>query len=538
MNGDLDFQQLITQLQRWSRRRRWRDVLLWAPRGLLGGLLLAIVIATAARLRPLLTNDEVAYLAGALALLGLVVTLIVLLLRGYTLLQQAHFADRHFQLQERATTAVEIQRGVLPTPAILARSQLADTLAAAGQVDARARLPLQLNRQDALLIVLASALLIAAVLLPNPQAEVLLERRAVAAAIEAQVEALEALAEEISQNPDLTETQREELLQPVESALEELKAGDLSREEAVAVLSEAEAELRELGDANDTGALRETLSNAGQSLAESGAAQSLGEALQNGNLGQAGSAAAQLADNLPSLSTAEQQALAQNLAETAAALEGIDSELAQELRAAAEALQNGDVAAAQQALREAAATLQERAQETAAAQQADAAAGELNQGRQEVAQAGQEGAGQPAGGDPANGNGQGQESGPGQEPGVDTGIEGQGPAAGSESDEGEGAGGPGPGGGHTENVFVPEFRDLSGEEGVEVELPAECLANPAECGPLLSQTPTEFGEEGSTVPYSQVFGDYRDAAYEALAEDHIPLGLKGYVRDYFSSLEP
>jgi hypothetical protein len=85
---------------------------------------------------------------------------------------------------------------------------------------------------------------------------------------------------------------------------------------------------------------------------------------------------------------------------------------------------------------------------------------------------------------------------------------------------------------------VPDLLDLSGEEGVDVELPAECIANPANCGGLLSETPTEFTAEGSTVPYTQVFGDYRNAAYEALSDDHIPRGMKGYVRDYFSSLEP
>ncbi|MCA9928666.1 MAG: hypothetical protein KC419_09315, partial [Anaerolineales bacterium] len=99
-------------------------------------------------------------------------------------------------------------------------------------------------------------------------------------------------------------------------------------------------------------------------------------------------------------------------------------------------------------------------------------------------------------------------------------------------------GGPGPGGGHTENVYVPELMDLSGTEGVDVELPAECVANPENCGALLNETPTEIGDESSVVPYEQVFGDYRDAANEALSDDYIPLGLKGYIRDYFSSLEP
>jgi hypothetical protein len=85
---------------------------------------------------------------------------------------------------------------------------------------------------------------------------------------------------------------------------------------------------------------------------------------------------------------------------------------------------------------------------------------------------------------------------------------------------------------------VPDLVDLSGTEGVDVELPAECAANPENCGALLNETPTEIGDESSVVPYEQVFGDYRDAANEALSDDYIPLGLKGYIRDYFSSLEP
>jgi hypothetical protein len=64
------------------------------------------------------------------------------------------------------------------------------------------------------------------------------------------------------------------------------------------------------------------------------------------------------------------------------------------------------------------------------------------------------------------------------------------------------------------------------------------VANPANCGSLLNESPTDFNDETSVVPYSQVYGDYRDAAYEALSDDYVPLGLKGYIRDYFSSLEP
>ena len=162
---------------------------------------------------------------------------------------------------------------------------------------------------------------------------------------------------------------------------------------------------------------------------------------------------------------------------------------------------------------------------------------------EEVAQAGQsgqsgqgeqaEGGGQGQGESQGSGQGQGQGSGQGSGEG-----NGQGQGSGSGSEQGGGTGGPGPGGGHTENVFVPDLVDLSQFEGEEIELSAECIANPAECGGLLSETPTEFGDEQSVVPYEQVFGDYRNAANEALADDYIPLGLKGYIRDYFSSLEP
>jgi hypothetical protein len=40
------------------------------------------------------------------------------------------------------------------------------------------------------------------------------------------------------------------------------------------------------------------------------------------------------------------------------------------------------------------------------------------------------------------------------------------------------------------------------------------------------------------VPYSEVFYDYLDAANQAIEQSYIPSGLKDYVRDYFSQLEP
>lgn len=528
-----DFQQLAGLVRAWYGRKRLNDLLLWLPRGVLGGLFVAVILATVARLRPFLDNTQVGYAALALGLAGLLLPLGALLLRHASLLEQARFADRQFRLKERLSTAVEIQQGALAVPESLAALQLQDAAHAARGVDVKNGLPWRVARQELLMLVLVTAVLVAAVLLPNPQENALKQSRALRQTIAEQITALEVLEKEILANTDLDESQQEALLEPVQNALEALDAGNLSQEQVVATLSEAEAELRSLGEQFSTDELRRRLQEAGQSLADNQQAQSLGEALQNGQLAQAGAAAAQLADALSGLSAAELAELAADLAETAAALQDVDAELARQLAEAAQSLQNGDIDAAQQALRQAAATLQQRAQQTAAAQQAQSAAGQLQQGRQEVAQSGQPGQSSQQG--QAGQQGQfGQQGQTGQ-----TGQSGSSSMAGTDSNTGTGTGGPGPGGGHVENIFVPNnWPDLRDIAGVDVELPAECLANPALCGGLISETPTEFSNQGSTVPYSQVFGDYRNAAYEALSGDYIPLGLKGFIRDYFSSLEP
>ncbi len=539
MKNEAQFQKLTDQLHRWHGRSLRRDGLLWLPRTLLVGLMLAVVVAVVARQRPFLDNQQVAIVALALGLGGLLVGLLFVFGRRRTIRQQAAFADRQFGLKERVITAVEIHEGVLIVPDEIAQEQIGDTLSATNRVDVKRDLPYRLDRRDWIFLLISIFLLFLAVYLPNPQENILKKGRAVEQAIAEQIEALEAIQQEILENPALSEEQQADLLQPVESALEALQAGAASQEQTVATLSEAEADLKQLAADNDMSGLQQRLQKAGQPLAQNSAGQQLGQSLQNGDLFSAASAAAQLADSLPTLSAEEQAALAQDLAETAAALQDVDTELARELAEAAEALRNGDTAAAQQALREAAGTLQQRGQQGAASQQAQSVAGQMAEGRQDVAQAGQPGQGAQTaqGSQSGQGQGEGQGQGTGDGPGEGSGPgQGQGPGSGSE--QGQGAGGPGPGGGHAENVFVPEFRDLSGAEGVQIELPAECVANPANCGALLSETATEFSNEGATVPYNQVFGDYRNAASEALADDYIPLGMKGYIRDYFSSLEP
>lgn len=563
MTQEASFQTIEEKLDEWHGRKQTADLLLWLPRGLLAGLLVGVIIAAVARWYPILTNAEVGYAALASAAIGLIATFGYIALQKRTPLQKAQQVDQTYGLQERLTTALELRHGRITAEPHFVQKQLDDAITQAKHINIAERLPLNINTQDWGIILVALLLIGAAVYLPNPQTSPLIQQRAVQEAIEKQISTLEELEQEVLENDALTEEQQEELLETISQAQEALQADDLTAEEGVATLADAEAELRQLAAENDVSQLTEQLQAASSSLAGSQSGQEVGESLGEGNLAEAGQQMSELAEQLPTLTAAEQAELAESLAETSAAVAETDPGLAQQMNEAAEALQNGDTAGAQEALQQASTTLQEAGQQQATAQQAQAAADQLSEGQTAVAQAGQEGTdgetsveatndqngnngeGQGNQGQNSNGEGEGeggegsQQANAGQE-GQGDGGQGEGPQGGSASQQnGAGTpGGAGEGGGPAETVFVPEFIDLSGIEGQQVELPTECVVDPTSCGILLEETPTDITDEQAIVPYSEVYGSYRDAAYEALSEDYVPLGLKGYIRDYFSSLEP
>lgn len=544
---DNGFRALQNRLGQWDTRRRQATLLRWLPRALAAALLVGLVVALVARARPLLTAGEIALLSVTLAGVAAAVTAATTLAQRSSLAEQARFADRHFALRERAAAAVEIHAGQHDVPPPLAARQLSDTLAAAEAVDVARQLPLTSRPADWLPALAALLALALALWLPNPQAALLAQRRAVAAAVGQQAAALAGLSEQIAADDSLSPEQRDALQQPLEEALATLAEPGVSQAEAVAALSQAETELRELGQTFDHAAASASVATAADALSRSPAAVELAEALQDAQPAQAAQAAGELAGTLPQLDAAAQRELATSVAEAAAALDPTDAALAEQLDRAAEALAEGDTAAAQEALRQASQGLQAAAQEAAAAQQAAQTADQLGTARQSVASAGApESAPQAeAGGEQAGQEGesdQSDEAGQGSGATGGEGTAGQQAGAGQTTGgqgQGSATGGPSAGGGHVENVFVPAPVDLSGQ-GQDVELEVQCLSDPAACGPPGEQLPTDPSRPtgGSIVPFDQVFGDYRDAAFETLPSSGIPPALQGLVRDYFTALEP
>jgi hypothetical protein len=367
--------------------------------------------------------------------------------------------------------------------------------------------------------------------LPNPQEKAIAQNRAEQEAIEKQIERLEKIRDEIAANPDLSSKDREALLKEIDDTIEELQKGNLSKEEAVARLSETEEDLQSLLN-EDADEMASALDEAGRQAAQGEQTKEVGQALAQRDYQEAAQAMATLAEQIEQMSPQDQTELAAQLEAMAAAVEATNPELAQALRDAADALRQGDVAAAQEALRQAAALTEQAGEQIAAQQAAEQALGQVQEGRREIAQSGQgDGQGQQGPGDQGQGQqGQGQSgSGHGDS---DEGQDGQGPPAdpGGPIDPNQ----PGEGGQTAyDPIYAPER--LGDGEGERVDVPGQGDDN----GPPTGEVDGGPHDEGEAlVPYDQVYADYEAQAASALENSYIPRGMKDYIRSYFSSLEP
>ena len=538
--------ELLQVLQRWDRRQRSAQSLVWTGRGLAAGLVAALLLALAARIWPLLPVEWLLALTGIWAALGLLAAFLLVWLWPRTPIDQARAFDRRLGLAERVSTALEIRARSLKTTDDLAREQLDDAVHAVRKVDVRAAIPLRWNWRDWAPALFALALVAGAIWLPNPMQAELAERAAVRQALRDEVESLEALREEIAADEQLSEADREALLEALDDSIEELRSGDLSREEALAELNAASERLRSLEDPGAE-SRSQALAQAGAGMQNSAVTNALGQALNSGDLAAAAELLQDMADEIGETLTREEELeLAEQLAEAAAGLASTDPALAGQLAAAAGALEAGDAAAAREALGQASQSTAQAGQQIAGDRAARRAAAQAGSSGQQVAQAGQSasgqgsqsGSGQQGGqsgsqsGSGQNGSGQGQQPGQGAGGGAgrgeSAGIDGAGNLAGPMDSENGAADG---GLRDFESVYAPQR--LGGEGGPEMELSTE--GDPGELVRELTSNP-ELGR--SSVPYNQVYANYVDAAGQVLDDQNIPLGLRDYVRDYFSSLEP
>jgi hypothetical protein len=523
-----DISPIRAALARWGLRLRLNQTLRWLPIGLAGGLGAAALLALAARLWPILAQADVLRLSALAAGIGLLAAAAIVLLWRRTPLELAQQFDVLLGLKERLSTAVEIDEGGLPVESMaLAEAQRADAVAALKQANARRALPLRIDWRDWAVAGIVAGLLALAIFLPNPQEEVLAEQVAVEAAIAEEIQQLEDLRDQALEDPALTDAERVEVVEELEELIETLSQDGLSQEEAMAALDATEQELRDLS---------EQFAAERQAALEEASAQlpsDVGEAIQEGDFAAAGEALQQMLEE--GMTPEELADLADQLEAAAEALEESNPELAEALRDAAEAIRAGDIAAAQEALQEAAeqmaaageptvAQVDEMADAAQAGEGAVAQAGEGSQpgeggmGQAQPGQAGEggeEGEGETAGGHSA-GRGESDEAAEGGPAGTDVGT----------NEPGDGGEAP------IDELYAPQR--IGGEGGEDLDMPID----PETGLPVQEGQFTDNPTGAASVPYTQVWGDYAGAVNEALESGYVPLGMRGIIQQYFSRLAP
>ncbi len=516
-------------LQQWILWLRLQRALTWAVRGLAAALAISLLAGGAGLLQAKLLKQE---------FLTLVIFCVVALPVAFAIaayfwriqtIQAARYFDRAFHLEERVSTALELQAESHSVEII--QKQLDDAISASRRINPRRDLPLHLKQLDIALAVFFTLLIGILWFRGETLFNAASQQRAVEEAIAAEQTKIEEIIKEINTSESLTNEQKEALAKPLEDALKELKDNP-SMEGAVSTLVSTGEQLKAL-DSQQVAQTQQALTQTGSSLAaqEGTPLEAVGKDLAKGHFAGAASKLANM--DLSQMTPEQLQKLAEQLEAMASSLAATNPQLAQQLMDAAQAIRNGDMAAAQQAMSSAASQMAQAGQQVTAAQMANQAAGQLQQGAEKIVAAG-------GGQTPSQGGAmaQGNQSG-GQNNGGGGSGSGSGSAPQSNQSGGEASSSPIPqnngavDGGESayEQIYAPAL--LGGAGGDMLGVPTS-----GEDGEVIGTSPTTAEDGESLVPYTEVYSQYNQFNRQALENGEVPVQFMDLIRNYFGSLQP
>jgi hypothetical protein len=577
------------------RRIAWRHAVPWLLRGLAAGAVAATLVLLIARLVPL----AIAQSAIALCALGAGVALAVAGASMAWLRRPApdaavRRADRLLGLCDRLTTAWEYAGGEAP----ILRLQRADLAAQAEHVDVRRDLPLTPSRREAVAPAVGTAVLLAVLLLPNPQDRVLAVRTTTHARIAHATAHVAQAQRSTGTLPRATlatlpkaDRLRQLQLARVLARLQHQLAAARTSAQALKAIAQAQDALKRLAN-TQAAAQQAALSALASSLLRSAATRPLAKALRQGNPASIAAAMRNLAARLAHMSAAQRADVARTM-QAAANAAARDPSLSQALQNAATALAQQDTSAAQSALaaagRQAAADAARAGQQTAL----NAANTALDNARNDVSglststsgspsgrRAGGAGSGKPGQGTAGagrgaaqtgqgkgqgagRGNGKGQGQGAGQGNGKGQGGKGQGTGNGKgQGGKGQGTGngkgqGQGTGQGQGQGAGVGQgqgsgstagqgqgggnggggARGGNGGNGSAASGQKVYIPGPQGQGPSSTTNGTPSAPAGgSPQPWRSVLPAYERAARASLENSALPPDQRALVKRYFDQL--
>lgn len=554
-----------TQIQRFTGWQRLRRGINGFQQGLLVGLAAVLVI----NLAVILTGLGVRFGIGRdeFMLFNLASTLVVSVSFGLaayfwpiSAIKVARFFDHEFNLKDRTSTALEIVTMYLPdndSGKELQKLQVEDALKHAKRITPPANFFIHIPTRSILL----AAVLVLGIMTTNyfakPYFIQVSARQALQQAIQPEIISLEELQQAVRSDEGLTPEDRAEIGEVLEKTIRRLDQAE-TQEQAVAILTQAENELRSLEDPKTMEKMRSLKQLENQiAQSENAGAETLREFAQNLSNGDLEAASESIRDiDADALSNEEQESLAEELSTAAQAISEANPELAESFRTASQALQDGNPQDAEEALAKAADELDETRLQQAQMDAAQQAAEQAGQSAQRILQAGQgqqlaqssdtTGAQSGSSGQAQSGGNQNNSQGSGQNS-TDQGASGGdseagrgsseqsnliGPEAGQNPIDGEN--GPGDGGERGFEPLVNPTR-IGGTGSMDIYLPSSGAPGEDVTG-LQNTSPGE--SSSSTVPYIQVFPAYSEAYRRVMDSGAIPTSLRNLVRDYFSHLEP
>ena len=524
-----DLSQTMNGWLRWLRVRRAAN---WALRGLAAGLALALIAGLIGMFATRLLRTEFLTLSAALALLVPIGAALAAYWWPIQPLKAARYFDRVFHLNERVSTALELN--AQNSSSELTKQQLDDAVRAAQAVQVTQVLPLRLQTRDGLLALIFALLLGFTWFQGESRFQAAQQARAVQQAAAVQEQKIGQILDQIKNTDALTKEQKQALSAPLEQAQQKLK-DDPSLESSVSTLTNAQEKLQALTNP-EAQKMSQALKDAGsQAASQDGSPlQSAGQKLAQGDT--VGAASDLANTDVSKLSQTQQQALASQLNAMSDSVAATNPQLSADLKDAAQALQNGDTAKAQQALDKAAQSMAQAGQQQAMSQAAGQAAQQMQQGASQMLAAG--------GGNPqqAGQSGQQGQQGQGQQGSGQSGQASNSGQGGSQGSTGTGQSGSspipnGPGdGGETayEQIYSPSL--LGGDDGQNVILPPSGQTGGETTVGQGPTTPSDPGE--SLVPYQQVYSQYDQSYHQAIENGSIPFEFLETVRNYFDSLKP
>jgi len=593
---------LTGHVQRWDRRARVGQSLIWLPRALSLAFAAAIMVAVISRMRPLFTANQLVWIGAAAVVISVITAAALVWMRHRDLNRMALRYDVIFRGDERISTALELIAGRIPADSDLMARQLADAEQWAQTADARTAIPLRVRGGEWALFAVLAAVFAVLIALPNPMEEAIAEDAALDAAIAAAEETLRDLTEDIAADSTLDDPEREALLQTLAAAQDTLDRSGVSPEEAFAALSDVQTAMGE--SAANHMAASEALGDA-MSRAAGRIAEAMGSEPGTGDLSDLQQQLEALAEQMNEMSESQRGEMSEALRQAMQELLEQDPQLAGQLGEFADALEGGDLPSASQQGREASESASESAQsaeqdrqtgermtdraeqaeesaESMAEQQADqpqdGSQGETAEGSGQAGEPPPESEGepqpggqpqpdtagdQPGGEQPSEGDASQSDQPGAGDPSVFSGTEGGQPDQGQNMPGAEGSQGEGAGAGDQAADSEAQAAPFSGTGTDDSNNPDgkgegdyDAVYSPERLGgessednqlflePESGGVPNvegEFAENPtgeSTVPYGQVFREYSSAADRALAQNRVPLALRDLIRDYFSSLEP